>query len=289
MTAIANLTIEQRLPTLFLPTFIPEKEFYPLSTDNWLNLDFVVTEDDTPVDNLFSAKNQRLLVESLYSSWSGIEARPYLADTNVGVFSSPYEPPIVPDVFVSLDVRVAKNWREKENRSYFIWKFGKPPDVVIEIVSNREGKEDNEKLRRYAQLGVSYYVIYDPTKQLSQKVLRIYELQGMTYIKLKGTQLPKVKLGVKLWQGLYEGVEDVWLRWCDEQDNLILTGGEQAKFAQRQTKFAEQQARFAQQEVTQERQRTKQERQRAEQEHQRAEQLANLLKSLGYDPSTLKP
>ncbi len=33
-------------------------------------IESLVTEDDEPVDNLFSAKQQRLLVESLYSSWN---------------------------------------------------------------------------------------------------------------------------------------------------------------------------------------------------------------------------
>jgi hypothetical protein len=30
----------------------------------------IVTEDDEPLDNLFSEKQQRLLTESLYSSWT---------------------------------------------------------------------------------------------------------------------------------------------------------------------------------------------------------------------------
>jgi hypothetical protein len=35
------------------------------------NIDHIVTEDDAPVDNIFSEKQQRLLTESLYSSWPG--------------------------------------------------------------------------------------------------------------------------------------------------------------------------------------------------------------------------
>ena len=31
----------------------------------------LITEDDTPVDNFLSEKNQRLLTEPLYSSWAG--------------------------------------------------------------------------------------------------------------------------------------------------------------------------------------------------------------------------
>ncbi len=35
----------------------------------------------------------------------------------------------------------------KKHRSYFMWEFGKPPEVVIEIVSNREGEELERKLK----------------------------------------------------------------------------------------------------------------------------------------------
>ena len=31
----------------------------------------MVTEDDTPVDNWFSEKQRRLLVDPLYASWQG--------------------------------------------------------------------------------------------------------------------------------------------------------------------------------------------------------------------------
>jgi hypothetical protein len=48
------------------------------------DLSALVTEDDTPVDNLFSAKQQRLLVEPLYTSWSGSgEGRPFLVEANL--------------------------------------------------------------------------------------------------------------------------------------------------------------------------------------------------------------
>ncbi len=46
----------------------------------------IVTEDDAPVDNMFSEKQQRLLVEPLYSSW-GIDRR-FIAAANVGIFSA---------------------------------------------------------------------------------------------------------------------------------------------------------------------------------------------------------
>ena len=35
----------------------------------------LITEDDTPVDNILSEKQQRLLTEPLYSAWAGPEMR----------------------------------------------------------------------------------------------------------------------------------------------------------------------------------------------------------------------
>jgi len=146
-----------------------------------LDVEDIVTEDDTPVDNLYSEKQQRLLTEPLYSSWAGPPAetegvrRKFLVASNVGLFFALRQPPLVPDVFLSLDVQVAKDWYEKRHRSYFFWEFGKAPEVVIEIVSNREGNELGSKRRDYARIGIAYYAVYDPTHQLGDEELRIYE------------------------------------------------------------------------------------------------------------------
>ena len=42
---------------------------------------------------------------------------------------------------VSLDVQVHRNWWDKAHRSYFVWEFGKAPDLVVEIVSNQKGND----------------------------------------------------------------------------------------------------------------------------------------------------
>lgn len=82
----------------------------PLPRELWLRVDHLITEDDTPVDNLFSAKQQRLLVDSLYSSSATTIRRPFLADANVAVFYAVQQDPMVPDVFVSLDVQPHSGW-----------------------------------------------------------------------------------------------------------------------------------------------------------------------------------
>lgn len=210
----------------------------------------IITEDETPVDNLFSERQMALLKDSLYASWPGPgDNRPFVAMANVGLFFTDRAEPLVPDVLVSLDVEPPPDPWPKENRSYFIWRYGKPPDVVIEIVSNRKGGELGNKLLDYARLGVAYYIVYDPERQLSEQPLRIFGRQQRTYVELHEHWLADVGLGVTLWQGSYQGIEETWLRWCMRNNDLLLTGAE-----------------------------------RAEQEHQRAERLAAQLRALGVDP-----
>jgi hypothetical protein len=172
---------------------------------------------------------------------------------------------------LSLDVTAPKGdiWA-KENRSYFVWKYGKSPEVVIEIVSNKEGGENTRKWEEYQRMGVTYYVIFDPTEVLKGGKLGIYALREGTYEKVEGGWLQRVGLGLKLWRGNYEGIEEEWLRWCNQEGEIILTGAEQAEQER--------------QRVEQEHQRAEQEHQRAEQEHQRAERLAAQLRALGIEP-----
>jgi len=253
------------------PPLEEEEETELLDSEEWPNVEQLVTEDEVPVDNFPSAKQQRLLIDSLYSSWHS-SAGLFLADANIGIFSSPKQPPIVPDVFVSLNTQVAADWWQKRHRSYFIWEFGKPPEVVIELVSNRVGQEDTTKLQYYAKIGIRYYLIFDSQTQLSDNPLRIYELRGLNYVALTEGWLAQIELGVTLWHGPYENKIDWWLRWCDQEGRLILTGAERAK---------EEHLR-----AEQERHRAEQEHLRAEQEHLRAERLAAKLRELGISELT---
>ena len=204
------------------------------------DIESLVTEDDTPVDNMPSEKQQRLLTEPLYSSWGGPGAgRTFLAAANVGVFAEARNPAIVPDVFLSLDVQVADNWWDKRHRSYFVWEFGKPPDLVVEIVSNREGNEVGSKRLAYARMGVGYYVIYDPLHQVMREDLRVYRLRDGGYERQESPRFAELRLGLRLWEGAFEGVRSRWLRWTDEHDVLIPTGREQRYRADQERHRAE--------------------------------------------------
>jgi Uma2 family endonuclease len=231
-----------------------------------IDISHIVIEDDTPVDNFFSAKLQRLLVESLYNSAAELPLRKhFLADANVGVFYSLHQPPLVPDVFLSLDVEVPSDFKQKKNRTYFVWELGKSPDVVIEIVSNQEGNELGTKLEKYARMGVTYYAIFDPIQQLGESLLQVFGLFLGRYHPLEVTRvependrvkllywLEEVGIGLTLWEGVYESKQETWLRWCDRQGVVIPTGAER---------------------VEQERLRAEQERLRAEQAEQQIEHL----------------
>ena len=235
------------------------------------DISHIETENDEPVDNLFSAKQQRLLVEPLYSSWQPL--RSFLADANVGVFMSVYRSPLVPDMFLSLDVEEVEDWWAKEGRSYFIWVYGKPPDAVIEVVSNRVGGETDRKLEAYANMGIPYYAIYDPQQVVQDVPLVVYEVVAGEYLPRPDFALGRVGLSLQVWNGLYDDMPAEWLRWADLEGNLIPTGAERAE---------------------QERQRAEQERQRAEQERQRADsaeqrnaQFAARLREAGIDPDSI--
>lgn len=225
------------------------------------DISHIITEDDTPVDNIFSEKQQRLLTRSLNSSWK--PGRPFVTASDIGIFYDPDLPPIVPDVLLSLDVRVGDDLWEKKNRSYFLWEFGKPPEVVVEIVSNKEGGEASTKIGKYAQIGARYYIIFDPRRLIQNDVLRLYEFSAGQYIPKLDRRLPQVGLEVTLWEGVFEEKHDCWLRWRDHEGKLIETGEERAEKERQRAEIAEQ---------------------TAEKERQRAERLAEKLRSLGISP-----
>ena len=232
-------------------------------------LDSIITEDETPVDNVFSEKQQRLLTEPLYSSWDA--GRRFMAMANVGLFYAVRQPPLVPDVLLSLDVEITGDWLAKEHRSYFVWEFGKAPEAVVEIVSNTEGGERREKMLKYAQIGIVYYAIYDPACAVQSDPLSVFVLQERSYAPCSPGWLPVLGLGLTLWRGPFENCEAQWLRWCDRQGRVVPTGAESAE--QERVRADQERVR-----ADQERVRADQERVRADQEHVRAGRLAAQLR-----------
>ena len=251
-----------------------------------LDISHLTIEDDAPLDNLQSEKQQRLLVEPLYSSQP--IPSPFLAAANVGLFYKLKGDPIMPDMMLSLGVQCADDFSQRENRSYFVWEFGKLPEVCIEIVSNAEGDEltlsrksqqkgkTTVKKDLYAQIRIPYYVVFDPLRQIQGQdemngaLLRVWSKSVGRYTEMTPVEgssdvgqmvwLEEVGLGLTLWSGQFEeAVTRVWLRWCDHDGQVIPTGAERAKM----------------------------ERQGREIERQRAERLAERLRAMGVNPDEI--
>ena len=220
----------------------PEELLNPDEIVTELDISHLVIEDDTPVDNLQSEKQQRLLVEPLYSS--KVLLPPFLATANVGLFYKLKGEPIVPDVMLSLGVQCADDFSKKQNRSYFVWEFGKVPEVCIEIVSNSKGNELDSKKADYARIGIAYYVVFDPLEQLQQetelngKLLNVWILTAGEYMEMTVPfWLQTIGLGLTLWEGQFEeAVTRLWLRWCDRDGHVIPTGAERADEAELRAK-----------------------------------------------------
>jgi len=230
----------------------PQEE--PLAPD----LSHLITEDDKPVDNRYSERQFTLLSLPLFDSWE--QGKPFEALTDVGLFYTPSnDSVIVPDFLLSLGVEPRQVSEAKEDRSYFVWLYGKPPNLVVEIVSNREGGELDRKMETYERIGVPYYAVHDPFRHLGKRELRLFKLEGGKYVEMADpTKMPELGLGFTLWEGSFLDVEARWLRFVDGNGDLLLTGSEKSRL---ESSRADQEA-----------QRANQEAQRADQEAQRADQ-----------------
>lgn len=204
----------------------------------------LVQEDDTPLDSFINEKQQRLLTEVL-SGYELNDGIPFIVAANVGIFRTVRHPAIVPDIFLSLNVTVADSWDRRDVRSYLLWEFGKPPEIAIEIVSPTPGNELGSKFTDYALMGVMYYIVYDPLGELTDRPLQIFQLQGGRYVPKTDTWFPLVDLGLTLWPGVFESVNDTWLRWCDAEGNVIPTVEElAASLSQTQSQLTESQSQL---------------------------------------------
>jgi Uma2 family endonuclease len=246
----------------------------------------LITETEESVDNLFSEKQMRLLTEALYASWN--PGRSFWVAANVGMYEALNAKAVVPDVFLSLDT-TSEQAKEFGSKCYFFWDHGKPPEVVIEIVSNADGGELDRKLQRYAKLHVDHYVIFDPFAYLSREQLKVYVLTGGVYQKRpESDSFATVEgLQLRLWVGVYEGQHETWLRWADECGTLIATGAERANAEAERANAEAERAKAEAERANSEAQRADMESARARTEAARADALAARLRELGIDPDSL--
>ena len=147
-----------------------------------------------------------------------------------------------PDWFVS--VNVSPLYKNGDLRlSYVIWQEGITPFIIVELLSPGTEKEDlGETLRDvkkpptkwevYEQiLRIPYYAVFDRYKY----EFRMFKLDGGRYMEIDLSSsdsrfwIPEIELGLGVWEGSYNNIQQPWLRWYDVSGNWVLTPTEQER------------------------------------------------------------
>lgn len=192
----------------------------------------------------------------------------------------------VPNVPPQLDGKI--------RRSYVVWREHIAPLIALEFASGNGDEERDKtplslstqgevtkpgKFWVYEQIiRIPYYGIY----QINNGSLEVYTLISGFYQKLTPNERGHYyisPLGVELglWQGSYQNQTQLWLRWWDEEGNLLLIGDERAVLERERAEQERQRAEEAESIVEQERQRT-------QAALARAARLAEQLRAAGIDP-----
>ena len=212
--------------------------------------------DDTPVDNELQDLIPSLLKAVLALLWE--KRWDWFFGVDMAIYYHAKEPAIVPDGFLSVGVQ--RFIDEDLRLSYVVWEEQVVPMLVLEVVSHKRRGEYSSKKKIYRDMGVLYYVVYNPLRR-RKAPLEVYKLVDGEYQLQFGNLvwLAEIGLGIGRERGTYQGMTREWLYWYDEQGQRILTPEEQIAH----------------------------ERQIAQQERQRAKLLEERLRSLGVDPDSL--
>ena len=196
---------------------------------------------------------------------------------NLGLYYDPNQPAIGPDAFLSLGVPRYK--RPTGRLSYVLTQEKVVPQWVLEMVSQTPGGEYDEKLQKYAAIGILYYVIYNPDYFRRDKHDRfeVYRLENGAYVRQPTESgrvwMPEIDLGMGCAVGNHEGLTREWLYWYDAAGNRH-PAPENVIEQERQLRAALEQQ-------------LEQTEQRLEQTEQQLQQLLKRLKQHGINPEKL--
>jgi hypothetical protein len=238
--------------------------------------DFVLPDD--PVDNSDQTPLATALSEAL--AVAGMKTPTQLCTTNFGVCMKVAGRTVIkaPDwMYVPFVFPVSDNHSRK---SYTPYAEGSLPEIVMEFLSDKEGREyDNSSKHPYGKwyfyeqlLQVPWYVIFDAnddTFEVYQLKAGRYQLQ--TPDKHGRVWIPSVNLSLGVWYGTkpYESRTGRWLRWWNSAGHLLLWLEE---LRQREL----QQAKIHSQRLQQDKERERLEKERERQEKELAQQLKEL-------------
>lgn len=205
----------------------------PTYTITWEKLpdNFVLPDD--PVDNINQPALAAALTEGL--QLAGKLPETALVSTNYGICATVNNKIVIkaPDWAYIPQISVE---RSAVVRSYTPRLQGEIPALVLEFLSDTEGGEYSiketyppGKFFFYEQiLQVPNYGIFEP----ETGTLELYQLNNEKRYQLALVNeqsrfwIPEMQLFLGVWQGNRENRNSWWLRWWDEQGNLLLWGAE---------------------------------------------------------------
>jgi Uma2 family endonuclease len=234
--------------------------------------------DDTPVDNEGQNTIPNGLLAILKEIWA--EDQTWFFGVDMGIYDRDAQrkrsPKVIPDGFLSLGVQRHK--REGLGRlSYVLQEENEiVPILVLEYVSKTYGGEYDKKFQVYAELGVLYYVIYNPeySKRDQHKPFEVYKLIEGSYVlqPREPVWMPEIRLGIGRVQGELDGIVQEWLAWHNVAGEPYPLPQEMIRRLKQQLMRQQQQARQELEEAQQETQQARQELEEAQQETQQARQ-----------------
>ncbi|MEO0457644.1 MAG: Uma2 family endonuclease [Cyanobacteria bacterium P01_A01_bin.114] len=148
---------------------------------------------------------------------------------------------------------------EDMRSSYVIWQEKVVPAVVVELLSGGTERDDLGPYAESATTGKallpkptplsadnappSKWQVYENVLKIPNYVVYSRFTHRLRYFRhldgrlreqpLSQTNpllwIPEIKLGLGFWSGEFEGVERLWLRWCDEDGNWVPTDTEQER------------------------------------------------------------
>jgi Uma2 family endonuclease len=278
---------KEMLPTMYdLPSEYPEElglpdEYHDLQPDL---LRYTLKSERVPPQRIFIGTDLNIYYDVNHPRW---HKRP---DWFVAIN--------VPRLYEGTDLR----------RSYVVWQEEVAPLVVVELLSPGTAKEDlgehaeieeeeetatnglqsekstvdpPSKWEVYeSYLKVPHYIVFDRYTD----TLRYFKWEESGYSEQKLNEaapqiwIPELELGLGLWEGEFNDIPRLWLRWCDREGNWIPTPDEEAEAAEQRAEAAQQQAQedraraeAAQQQAEENRARAEAAQQQAEENRARAE------------------
>ena len=217
-------------------------------------LDWLPTAEDLPEsdDKPVDSELQRLIADLLRNILVGVfkGRADWFFGIDMGVYYSPDEPAIAPDGFLSIGVTSVKT--KSLRTSYVLWEEdGVIPQFVLEVVSKSYRGEYTTKKDLYQNLGVLYYVVYNPIRR-RKNTLEVYRLVQGQYVPVIGNPvwMPEIGLGIGKAEYVHYDRDREWLFWYNEKGDRYPTPDEQIDAKQKQVQQAKQQIQRAKQQAS---------------------------------------